>query len=68
MIEGHVVITGSFNFTKPAEESNAENLLVIDDAALAAQYTTNWNAHLKHSEANTGLAEKQPAKTPKKTA
>jgi len=25
----HTVITGSFNFTKAAGESNAENLLVI---------------------------------------
>ena len=32
-----VVITGSFNFTKAAEEHNAENLLVIDDAAMAAK-------------------------------
>lgn len=31
-------ITGSFNFTKAAEGSNAENLLVIRDAALAGRY------------------------------
>lgn len=35
VIDGRTVITGSFNFTKAAEESNAENLLVIDDADLA---------------------------------
>jgi len=25
-------------------------LLVIDDAALAAKYTANWNVHLTHSK------------------
>src|SRR6266511_3953797 len=33
-IDGQTVLTGSFNFTKQAEENNAENLLVIDDPAL----------------------------------
>jgi phosphatidylserine/phosphatidylglycerophosphate/cardiolipin synthase-like enzyme len=42
IIEGSTVLTGSFNFTKAAEESNAENLLVIKDAALAKKYTANW--------------------------
>ncbi len=28
---------------------NAENLLVIRDADLAANYTQNWQAHLGHS-------------------
>ena len=35
VIDGQTVITGSFNFTKAAEENNAENLLVIRDKALA---------------------------------
>jgi phosphatidylserine/phosphatidylglycerophosphate/cardiolipin synthase-like enzyme len=54
IVDGKVVITGSFNFTKAAEENNAENLLVIQDPALAAKYTTNWQAHLKHSDSYTG--------------
>ena len=49
VIDGHVVITGSFNFTKAAEESNAENLLVIDDVDLAQKYAKNWQEHLAHS-------------------
>ena len=36
VIDGQVAITGSFNFTMQAENSNAENLLVIHDRALAA--------------------------------
>ena len=57
VIDGHVVITGSFNFTKAAEESNAENLLVINDAEMARKYIENWNEHLKHSEVYTGPSE-----------
>jgi len=54
VIDGHTVLTGSFNFTKSAEEHNAENLLVIQDAALVAKYTANWNLHLRHSDLYQG--------------
>ena len=50
VIDGRTVLTGSFNFTKQAEESNAENLLVIDDPPLAAKYTSNWKVHFAHSK------------------
>ena len=49
VIDGERVLTGSFNFTKAAQEKNAENLLIIRDPALAAQYTQNWDAHRQHS-------------------
>jgi phosphatidylserine/phosphatidylglycerophosphate/cardiolipin synthase-like enzyme len=68
IIDGQVVITGSFNFTKAAEEHNAENLLVIHDKALAETYNANWQAHAGHSEPYKGRsdssvpAEKKPAK------
>jgi phosphatidylserine/phosphatidylglycerophosphate/cardiolipin synthase-like enzyme len=50
IIDGKTVITGSFNFTNAAEEHNAENLLILDDSELAAEYTSNWQMHQKHSE------------------
>jgi len=50
IIDKEVVITGSFNFTKAAEESNAENLLVIRDKELASRYIENWQLHDEHSE------------------
>jgi phosphatidylserine/phosphatidylglycerophosphate/cardiolipin synthase-like enzyme len=51
IIDGRTVITGSFNFTKSAEEGNAENLLIISNAPkLAARYTDNWKVHLGHSD------------------
>jgi phosphatidylserine/phosphatidylglycerophosphate/cardiolipin synthase-like enzyme len=50
IVDGKTVITGSFNFTKSAEEGNAENLLVISSAPeLAQRYTANWKEHLGHS-------------------
>ena len=52
VIDGRDVITGSFNFTKAANERNAENLLVIADPALAERYRANWQRHAGHSEPN----------------
>ncbi len=54
VIDSEVVITGSFNFTKAAENQNVENLLVIHDRALAARYSANWEAHAAHSVRYTG--------------
>ncbi len=54
VIDGATVLTGSFNFTKAAEEKNAENLLVIRDKAVAEKYTANWQAHVEHSENYAG--------------
>lgn len=42
IIDDQLVITGSFNFTKAAQEKNAENLLIIEDQFLAKQYLNNW--------------------------
>jgi len=50
IIDGNTILTGSFNFTKVAEQRNAENLLTIRDSALTEQYTANWQKHLQHSE------------------
>lgn len=50
IIDGEFVITGSFNFTKSAEDKNAENLLIIRDKATAEKYIQNWKEHGGHSE------------------
>ena len=49
VIDGETVLTGSFNFTESAEERNAENLLQVQDQALAVQYAANWQKHRVHS-------------------
>jgi phosphatidylserine/phosphatidylglycerophosphate/cardiolipin synthase-like enzyme len=55
IIDGTTLITGSFNFTKAAEEKNAENLLVIKgDAELMKKYLANFEEHLGHSEKYEG--------------
>ncbi len=38
VIDGQVVITGSFNFTKSADEANDDNVLVIHSPAVASIY------------------------------
>lgn len=44
VVDGRTVVTGSFNWTVMADRSNYENLLVVHDAALAAQYTKAFEA------------------------
>jgi phosphatidylserine/phosphatidylglycerophosphate/cardiolipin synthase-like enzyme len=51
LIDRSVVITGSFNFTKAAEEKNAENLLIIRSKELTQLYLDNWLHHRDHSAA-----------------
>ncbi|MCL1894529.1 MAG: phospholipase D family protein [Holophagaceae bacterium] len=51
IIDESIVITGSFNFTKAAEERNAENLLIISNKQIADEYLANWEIHRGHSEA-----------------
>ena len=54
IIDGATVLTGSFNFTKAADEKNAENLLIIRDPDIAAKYEQNWQIHFSHSEYYAG--------------
>jgi len=49
IVDDATVVTGSFNYTWSAEHRNAENLLVIRDPALAAEYTQNWNIRAARS-------------------
>ncbi len=50
IIDGHIVELGSFNFTKQAEVSNAENLIIIDSVVLADKYKVNFLLHKFHSQ------------------
>jgi len=49
VIDNETVITGSFNFTKAAEEKNTENLLIIHNSVLAKKYAENWYRRLGES-------------------
>jgi phosphatidylserine/phosphatidylglycerophosphate/cardiolipin synthase-like enzyme len=68
IIDGNTVLTGSFNFTKAAEQQNVENLLTIRDSALAEQYAANWQKHLEHSEPYEGGAAGAALSSEKSTA
>jgi len=51
VVDGHTVQQGSFNYTKAAEEKNAENVLVSwNNPKLAEVYLKDWGRHWEHSE------------------
>lgn len=55
LVDGQTLITGSFNFSKAAEERNAENLLVIKgNKPLVERYIQNFDEHKSHSEPYKG--------------
>jgi phosphatidylserine/phosphatidylglycerophosphate/cardiolipin synthase-like enzyme len=58
IIDRNTLITGSFNFTKAAEEKNAENLLILKgNKPLADRYIENFEVHKGHSEEYVGRQE-----------
>ncbi|HZW05230.1 MAG TPA: phospholipase D-like domain-containing protein [Anaerolineaceae bacterium] len=42
IIDGEIVITGSYNFSRAAEETNDENVLILFNPDLAAQYEAEF--------------------------
>ncbi len=51
VVDGHTVQQGSFNYTKAAEQSNAENVLVNwNNPKLAQVYLKDWQRHWDHGE------------------
>ena len=44
VMDGSLIITGSFNFTDSAQRRNAENLLFVTSQELAQQYKTYWKS------------------------
>lgn len=42
IIDDETVVTGSFNFSKSADEGNNENAIIIKSAAIAKQYTSEY--------------------------
>jgi phosphatidylserine/phosphatidylglycerophosphate/cardiolipin synthase-like enzyme len=48
ILDDSAVITGSFNFSKSAEENQLESMLIIRDPNLTACYLEDWNEHKVH--------------------
>jgi phosphatidylserine/phosphatidylglycerophosphate/cardiolipin synthase-like enzyme len=44
IIDSSVLVMGSFNYSNNATESNDENMLIVHDPALAAEYEAEFNA------------------------
>ncbi len=42
IIDEETVITGSYNFTRAAENRNTENVIIINDKSVANEYLQNW--------------------------
>lgn len=57
------IITGSFNFSKNAQEHNAENMLIITDPQLASKYTRNFDRRLNSSVPLDGYNPKRKHKS-----
>ncbi len=59
LIDGQIIITGSFNFTASADTDNAENLLILNNKPkIYAAYEKNFQDHLKHSKKHVAKADK----------
>ncbi|HEX8993492.1 MAG TPA: phospholipase D-like domain-containing protein [Anaerolineales bacterium] len=48
IVDGTTVVTGSYNFTASAEETNDENVLVIHDPTIAAEFLQEFE-RIQHS-------------------
>lgn len=53
IIDERTVITGSYNFTNRAEETNDENFLIIDDPALARQFLDEFDRVYSQAQSPT---------------
>ena len=50
IIDQHIVVTGSFNFSANADESNDENVIIIDNAEIAAEYLKEYDRRWAEAE------------------
>jgi phosphatidylserine/phosphatidylglycerophosphate/cardiolipin synthase-like enzyme len=51
IIDTAIVVTGSMNLTASGDKQNAENTIILRNAAAAAIYEDDFQKHLKHSTA-----------------
>jgi phosphatidylserine/phosphatidylglycerophosphate/cardiolipin synthase-like enzyme len=55
IIDDKIVVAGSFNFSSSARDENDENMLIITDADLAAQYIEEFNRRWAEAKQPTRL-------------
>ncbi|MBE2268453.1 MAG: DUF1669 domain-containing protein [Anaerolinea sp.] len=56
IVDDSTVIAGSFNFSASARDSNDENVVIITDPDLAAQYTAEFNRRFAEGRRPSGIA------------
>lgn len=61
IIDGHLVIGGSYNYTASAEHRNAENVTFIDAPVVADFYMVNWEARKAASRPSRYMPENEPS-------
>lgn len=54
IIDDHLVIGGSYNYTKSAQNSNAENVTFVESTNVAACFERNWEARRQASRPLAG--------------
>ncbi|TWB61714.1 phospholipase D-like protein [Rhizobium sp. ERR 922] len=54
VIDGHLTIGGSYNYTAAAQKRNAENVTFTESREIARQFMANWDSRLKVSRAFEG--------------
>ncbi|MCB9450735.1 MAG: phospholipase [Anaerolineaceae bacterium] len=55
IVDDTTVLTGSFNFSASARDSNDENIVIISDPDLAAQYIAEFNRRWAEAKTPEGL-------------
>jgi phosphatidylserine/phosphatidylglycerophosphate/cardiolipin synthase-like enzyme len=55
IVDNDTVVTGSFNVSANATNSNDENLIIIQDPVLAAQYIAEFNRRWAEARTPSGL-------------
>lgn len=50
IIDDHILVTGSYNFSNSAYLRNAENVLIVHDKTLVKEYLENWQKRWEASK------------------
>jgi phosphatidylserine/phosphatidylglycerophosphate/cardiolipin synthase-like enzyme len=59
VIDGHLTIGGSYNYTAAAQKRNAENATFTEGSEIARQFIANWDNRLKVSRVLNGVSASQ---------
>jgi phosphatidylserine/phosphatidylglycerophosphate/cardiolipin synthase-like enzyme len=64
IVDRHLIVGGSYNYTASAETRNAEDVTFLDSPELAAQFLANWRSRQAVSRPYTGTEFYEPSDPP----